>query len=63
MQIWVYSLMTRHIHLLALTETEIALSQGIGLTNQMYTQYLNRKLNLSGSNSPLLAAGLFISGS
>ncbi|MDD5105071.1 MAG: hypothetical protein PHC49_05605 [Desulfuromonadaceae bacterium] len=29
-------------------ETETALSRGIGLTNLMYTQYLNRKLKQSG---------------
>ena len=37
-----------HIHLLVVPETEIALARGIGLTNQVYTQYLNRKLNQSG---------------
>ena len=47
-QIWAYCLMNNHIHLLAVPETETALSQGIGLTNQVYTQYLNRKLNQSG---------------
>jgi len=47
-QIWAYCLMGNHIHLLAVPETEIALSRGIGLTNLMYTQYLNRKLNQSG---------------
>jgi len=48
MQIWAYCLMSNHIHLLAVPETETALSRGIGLTNQVYTQYLNRKLNQSG---------------
>lgn len=48
LQIWAYCLMSNHIHLLAAPETETALSRGIGLTNQMYTQYLNRKLNRSG---------------
>lgn len=47
-QIWAYCLMSNHIHLLAVPETERSLSRGIGLTNQMYTQYLNRKLNQSG---------------
>lgn len=47
-QIWAYCLMNNHIHLLAVPETETALSRGIGLTNQMYTQYLNRKLKQSG---------------
>jgi putative transposase len=40
--------MDNHIHLLAVPETETALARGIGLTNQVYTQYLNRKLNHSG---------------
>ena len=47
-QIWAYCLMDNHIHLLAVPETESSLSRGIGLTNQMYTQYLNRKLEQSG---------------
>jgi len=48
LQIWAYCLMDNHIHLLAVPETETALARGIGLTNQVYTQYLNRKLNQSG---------------
>ena len=48
LQIWAYCLMDNHIHLLAVPETETALSRGIGLTNQVYTQYINRKLNQSG---------------
>jgi len=47
-QIWAYCLMDNHIHLLAVPETEISLARGIGLTNMVYTQYLNRKLNKSG---------------
>ena len=47
-QIWAYCLMDNHIHLLAVPETETSLARGIGLTNQVYTQYLNRKLNQSG---------------
>ncbi|RNC71714.1 MAG: transposase [Desulfuromonadales bacterium] len=47
-QIWAYCLMSNHVHLLAVPETETSLSRGIGLTNQMYTQYLNRKLQQSG---------------
>jgi len=47
-QVWAYCLMSNHIHLLAVPETEASLSRGIGLTNQMYTQYLNRKLKQSG---------------
>lgn len=48
LQIWAYCLMSNHIHLLAVPETETALARGIGLTNQVYTQYLNRKLHHSG---------------
>ena len=47
-QIWAYCLMSNHIHLLAVPETENSLARGIGLTNQVYTQYLNRKMNQSG---------------
>ena len=48
LQIWAYCLMDNHVHLLAVPKTETALARGIGLTNQVYTQYLNRKLNKSG---------------
>lgn len=48
LRIWAYCLMDNHLHLLAVPETERSLSRGIGLTNQVYTQYLNRKLNQSG---------------
>lgn len=48
LQIWAYCLMDNHVHLLAVPETETALARGVGLTNQVYTQYLNRKLTQSG---------------
>ena len=48
LRVWAYCLMANHIHLLAVPETETALARGIGLTNQVYTQYLNRKLAQSG---------------
>ena len=48
LQIWAYCLMDNHLHLLAVPETENSLARGIGLTNQVYTQYLNRKLMQSG---------------
>ena len=48
LQVWAYCLMDNHIHLLAVPETESSLAKGIGLTNMMYTQYLNRKLGQSG---------------
>ena len=40
--------MDNHIHLLAVPEKENSLARGVGLTNQVYTQYLNRKLSQSG---------------
>jgi putative transposase len=48
LQVWAYCLMDNHVHLLIVPGTENALARGIGLTNQVYTQYLNRKLNQSG---------------
>jgi putative transposase len=48
LQIWAYCLMDNHVHLLAVPETETSLARGIGLTNQVYTQYLNRKFRQSG---------------
>lgn len=48
LQIWAYCLMDNHIHLLAVPEKESSLAKGVGLTNQVYTQYLNRKLGQSG---------------
>ena len=48
LQIWAYCLMDNHVHLLAVPATETSLSRGIGLTNQLYTQYINHKLNQSG---------------
>jgi putative transposase len=47
-RIWAYCLMDNHVHLLAVPATEASLARGIGLTNQVYTQYLNRKLGQSG---------------
>jgi putative transposase len=46
--IWAYCLMSNHVHLLAVPETDTGLARGIGLTNMLYTQYLNRKRNQSG---------------
>jgi len=48
LQIWAYCLMDNHIHLLGVPEKEDSLARGVGLTNLVYTQYLNRKLNQSG---------------
>ena len=46
--IWAYCLMENHVHLLAIPAQQESLSRGVGLTNQVYTQYLNRKLRQSG---------------
>jgi putative transposase len=48
LQIWAYCLIDNHVHLLVVPEKEDSLARGIGLTNQVYTQYLNRKLKQSG---------------
>lgn len=48
LQVWAYCLMDNHIHLLIVPETETGLARGVGLTNQLYTQYLNHKLSQSG---------------
>lgn len=48
LQIWAYCLMENHVHILAVPEGADSLARGIGLTNQVYTQYLNRKLHHSG---------------
>ncbi len=48
LQIWAYCLMDNHIHLLAVPANESSLAKGVGLTNQVYTQYLNRKRVQSG---------------
>jgi len=48
LRIWAWCLMNNHVHLLAVPENETSLERGIGLTNMVYTQYLNRKLHQSG---------------
>jgi len=40
--------MDNHVHLLTVPEKEDSLARGVGLTNQVYTRYLNRKLKQSG---------------
>ncbi len=40
--------MDNHAHLLAVPENETSLARSIGLTNMVYTQYLNCKLHQSG---------------
>lgn len=46
--IWAYCLMTNHVHLLAIPCDEEGLARGIGLTNLLYTQYINGKMKRSG---------------
>jgi len=46
--IWAYCLMSNHVHLLAVPATDTSLARGVGMTNMLYTQYLNRKLDQSG---------------
>jgi putative transposase len=40
--------MTNHFHLLAVSKREDSLSRGVGITNLLYTQYLNRTLGNTG---------------
>jgi len=47
LQIWAYCFMDNHVHLLVVPEKEDSLARSFGLTNQVYTQYLNRKLKQS----------------
>lgn len=48
LQVLAYCLMPNHVHILAVPDMEASLARGIGLTNQVYTQYLNRKHDQSG---------------
>ncbi|HSO08829.1 MAG TPA: transposase [Desulfoprunum sp.] len=48
MQIWAYCLMENHLHILAVPERADSLARGIGITNQVYTQYINRRMHHSG---------------
>ena len=48
MKILAYCLMGNHIHILAVAGEETSLAKGIGGTNLIYTQYINRKYNRSG---------------
>lgn len=46
--IWAYCLIENHIHILAVPRGEESLAKGIGGTNLVYTQYINRKYKRSG---------------
>mgnify|MGYP001576049070 CR=1 FL=1 len=48
MKILAYCLMGNHVHVLAVPEKETSLARGMGGTNLLYTQYINRKYNRSG---------------
>lgn len=48
LEIWAYCLMRNHVHLLAVPREDTSLAKGIGLTNMVYTQYINRRLGNSG---------------
>ncbi len=48
LDIWAYCLMTNHVHILAVPKQEESLAKGIGRTNLVYTQYINRKYKRSG---------------
>ena len=48
LDIWAYCLMSNHVHLLVIPRAEDALSCGVGLANQVYTRYVNRKYFRSG---------------
>ena len=47
-KILAYCLMGNHIHILAVPKRETSLAKGIGGTNLLYTQYINRKYKRSG---------------
>ncbi len=47
-KILAYCLMNNHVHLLAVPEEKTSLARGIGSTNLLYTQYINRKYKRSG---------------
>ena len=48
LKIWAYCLMGNHVHILAVPKNETSLAKGIGGTNLLYTQCINRKYNRSG---------------
>jgi putative transposase len=48
LRVWVYTLMTNHIHLIVLPETESALSNALRDTHAAYAAAFNRKYGLTG---------------
>lgn len=48
LNIWVYCLMTNHVHLIASPRHELAAARAIGRTHFRYSQYLNRRRDRCG---------------
>ena len=48
LDVWAYCLMPNHFHLLVVPQNEESLASGVGLANQVYTRYINRKYFRSG---------------
>ena len=48
LKIWAYCLMGNHLHVVAVPERDYSLAQGIGRTNLIYTQYVNRRHGRTG---------------
>ena len=48
LEVWAYCLMSNHVHLLAVPQHDYSLAQGIGRTNLIYTQYVNREHDRTG---------------
>ena len=48
MKILAYCLMENHVHVLAVPEMQTSLPRGMGGTNLLYTQHINRKYRRSG---------------
>ncbi|MEA2101204.1 MAG: transposase [Thermodesulfobacteriota bacterium] len=46
--IWAYCLMTNHVHILSVPRRQESFAKGLGSTNLVYTQYINRKYKRSG---------------
>jgi putative transposase len=47
-EIWAYCLMTNHVHILVVPRKEESLAKGMGSTNLVYTQYINRRYGRTG---------------
>jgi putative transposase len=48
LKVWAYCLMSNHVHIVAVPEQDYSLAQGIGRTNLIYTQYVNREYRRTG---------------